>query len=316
MRTSFLKPVLLAIVLCWSTALAYTEERGVLSFNLKVGETYRLKTVSEQNIKQTILGRRQDMNSRMTSIFGFKILQKDSANTVLMEVVYESLAMEVKASEMQMKYDSESNGRDTTNFMAGVYDQIIGKPFKVSMSATGELKEISGLEALIEELVNKYGKNDELLKFQLKTNLNNLLGEDGLKSHIGTLTAIYPATPVKEGESWSNQLKISSSMSYKVDNKWTLEGVDNGELRIKGESVISVPEGGGQSNMNGMVANYQLSGTQVSEVVAEEESGWIKSSIVKQNIEGKVEIKKNEYFPEGVSWPVIFESLVKVSRPE
>jgi len=256
------------------------------------------------------------MTSRMTSIFGFKVLEKDSANTVVMEVVYESLAMEVNASEMQMAYDSESPLKDTTDFMAGVYDQIIGKPFRMSMSSTGELSEISGLESIIEGLVDRFGANDEILKIQLKTNLNNLLGEDGLKSHIGALTAIYPAAPVKEGDSWSNQLKITSSMSYKVDNVWTLEGIENGELKIRGEAVISVPEGGGKSDMNGMLAVYQLNGTQISEVVAEEGSGWIKSSVVKQSIEGKVEIQKNKYFPEGVSWPVTFESLVTVSRPE
>ena len=167
---------------------------------------------------------------------------------------------------------------------------------------------------LIGQCMDTFKIEGEEMQQHLRTSLKDIWSEESVTSNLSALMKIYPQAEVAKGDSWTNQQAVRSTMSFMLHHNWTLDEISEQEVKISGRSSISVPEAMGMSQLEGISARYDLKGDQNTTIVAELATGWINSSQARQRIEGTIEVDKNQYFPNGVSWPIIFESVLTISR--
>jgi hypothetical protein len=139
--------------------------------------------------------------------------------------------------------------------------------------------------------------------------LSKNFGGEAVKNNIEIATNIFPERRVAVQDKWTKSTPLSQLVPGTIQTIFQLTGVSDKEYIINGKAEVKAPHPGKYVTMNGMDYNYQLSGTFVSEIKVDKESGWIKELKMEQTLGGKVFIKENSQMPGGMVIPMDFKTV-------
>lgn len=235
-----------------------------------------------------------EMKVAMDMDFKMDYLVKSAIkNEYVLEVKYSELGMKMEMPQAELDYGSGKEINDTVNnLMSIMFDNMVGKSFEMVLDNKGRVKSISGFDKIIAHLFDNLPNVEEAQKDQLLKQMDKAFGEDSFKQSMEAATAIFPENPVKVGDTWEIESNLKSTIDFNIKNVYTLEKVTDEVYVIKAKGRIATPAESDFTEANGVLMKQELTGTSESELNITKSTGWIKESIVKQNISGKTFMKQ------------------------
>lgn len=285
-------------------ALTFTACQGQkinLAFNLQQGKEYKLVVNTKTTIIQEFNGQKSNM---VMGVKGSMLYKVDSVNPsdYDLEVQYESLSMAMDLPQGKIEFNSAKN--DEQDVLSTILSGMVGNPFHVTMSKNGKILEVKNFESTFEPFFEDLPHMRDDQKEQFKAQINKAFGAEALKSSIEMATAFFPEQPVNKGDKWTVKTKLETGMAGLMTTEYELTELGSNYVKIRGNSVIVTEDKEAYIESNGMPMKYDLTGSMISEIKINRESGWIIEANINQDIEGDAYIQKNPQMPEGMKIPM------------
>jgi hypothetical protein len=298
---------LLALVL---VCVAVHAKKYDLGLNLEKGKEYHQNTSSNMTISQNMQGMDIEIGMVVKADMVYKIIDIKDGN-YQMEVSYKSMGMQMESPQGSNGFSSE-NAKEG-DMMSTMLSKMCKRPFNVSMTKTGKIVEVQGLEGLFSGLFDGLDIA-EPQKQQIVGQLEQSYGEDALKQNLEMATAIYPEKSVAVGDKWEQTGKIESNMSVTVSTTYELKEVGDDYYHIHGDSKMENDIDAPFMKQQGMDMRVELNGTMISEIKVDKKTGWIKEVNIKQDLSGNTRIKGNAQMPDGMNIPMKITGVTTITN--
>ncbi len=281
-----------------------------LGLNLQKGETYTQRSESVISIHQMVNGQNVDIDMEVKGHMSY-LVRTVNEDDYEIEMMYESLSMQIKHPQGTMEFDSEK--RDENDVMSTVLSWITGKPITVILSKKGSVSEVRDMDSIWVSVFDHFSKVPEAQLMQVKSQIKEAYGEEALKGNIEMVTAIFPDHKVEVGEEWINKTTMESGMTVDVSTTYKLEEIHADYYLISGSSQLQTANKEAIVDANGMSMKYDLSGQIVSEIRINKQSGWIIEANSSQDIKGDAHIQPSPTMPMAITIPMTMKNETVIS---
>ncbi|WP_299334428.1 DUF6263 family protein [uncultured Psychroserpens sp.] len=237
-----------------------------LTYNLNVGDRFKVYQVANQDIVQEMNGTKHEMTNALEGDFTFTV---QSVNDSIYNIKFKfdrfkMLSTSNLAGEL---FNINTNDSIADNDIQGkIFSQLVTCDLYMEMYKNGKIKSIKGSQKLIDKMISASGDFDSFTKELMKESMKKEFSNESLAMSFEQMTYIYPSEAVSNGDSWKNRFKGDLS----ADNLWTLENIANNEVTINGESSIIFATKDDDIEMN-------LKGDMTSKVVTSFDTGFVKT---------------------------------------
>ena len=286
-------------------------QKYTIELNLKTGEIYSQSNKSNSTILQNIGGQNMEIKIEVQGKWGFQVLgiEKD---IYTLEVKYQSLSMNMQMPQGSMEFSSEKKDIDPASAVLGA---LVEKPFKVKMSKTGKITEISGIEELFTNATSALGQMDDMQKKQILDQVVQSYGNKAFQANMETTTAIFPEEKVAKGDSWKLTTKLESNITADIETVYTLEDVVADAYVITGKSELKAVNSDEFKQMGGMEMKQNLtSGSMTSTLKLDKTTGWIKEGETTQEMDMDLILKDSPQVPGGMTIPMQIDTKMTISQ--
>lgn len=213
-----------------------------LKLNLEKNKTYRFKSVSNQNISQTINGNEQNTTTSSNTVFSLKMVDAASG-FIIAEVKFDTIVNNTntmgKASTISSATEGNIASEDAGEAMSAVMNRLSKNALYVKMNPTGEVIEIINLAMIRDMVLKDTGSISAKLAPVLKPQIKNTVSDDGLKTMINMYTFNLPGKQVKAGEQWNINVPVNTGgMSLDINTNYKLGVVMENVASIVAESLV------------------------------------------------------------------------------
>lgn len=266
-----------------------------LKLNPEKNRIYRFKSVSEQNVSQTVNGMEQTTNSTSTTFFSLKMLDA-TADFMIMEVRFDTIISKSNAMGKVVNISSANEGNmaseEAADVMSAVMNRLCKNPLFVKMEVTGKVIEIVNYAMLSQMILKDTSLITGAAAPMLKTQVKNTVDPNALKPMIETFTFNLPGKEVGNGDKWELSSPINAGgMDLEVKSNYVLENLNGNDAGISTESSIKPALNAKPLNYSGANITYDnLSGLGKSQMVIDTRTGLVKSANSKMNITGDLNI--------------------------
>jgi len=266
-----------------------------LRMNLEKNKTYRLSTVSEQTIIQTVNGNQQTIDSKTIYAISLKMMDA-TPGFMVTEVRFDTLITNTnamgKASNITSVSEGDIKSTETTAVMSCIMNRISKNALYVKMDFTGKVIDIVNLK-MFSDAVLKDTASIALaapVAAAVKKQIVNLVSDNTLKTMIEMFTYFLPGKPVSAGDNWNVTVKTNSGgMNLDVITNYHLDGINANAANITAESDIKAAAGAGPMESGGATITYDdLKGLSKSTLVIDANTGLIVEQKSKTHIAGNL----------------------------
>ncbi len=272
-----------------------------LSLKLEKGQEYKQVSNSKATVIQELEGQKIRMVVTVSGTITF-LVKNITANGYDMDTKFDMLNMSMQMPQGLMEFSSEKN--DENDIFSNILAAMKNKTFGVTMSKTGKITDVKNVESLWSSAINEFQELPQMQKEQMKAQIMKAYGADALKGSIEMATAIYPDSPVNQGDKWTIDTKLESGMSANMTTEYEFIETTSDHALIKGNSTIVTADKDSYIEANGMPLKYDLTGTMDSEIKVDKNTGWIIEATINQKIAGDTFIKENPKLPNGMKIPM------------
>jgi outer membrane lipopolysaccharide assembly protein LptE/RlpB len=266
-----------------------------LKMNLEKNNVYRLKSVSEQTITQTINGVQQTTESKVDYTLSMKMIDA-TADFIITEVHFDTLSTSTNTMGKTASYSSANEGdiksTETADVLSSIMNRLSKNALYVKLDFTGKPLEIINLK-LLSDLVLKdtssitlTGQTAEAVKKQIV----NSVSDSDLKTMIEMFTWSLPGKQVSAGDEWIITQQISSGgMMLDIITTYHLDGIDGNNANITAESDIKTSANAVPIQSGGATVTYDdIKGLSKSDMVIDIRTGLIVETNGKTHITGNL----------------------------
>lgn len=290
-------------------------KKVLLQLDLAEGDTYYQKSTMDSHISQVFGENTIDIDMGIVGDMSLKVVAEEN-DYYIMEAKFERMSMEMTMPMMNMAISSEDADKPDSNPLSKMFGRMADKPFTIKMNNKGKILEVSGMDeafsSAVDEIAAELG-DDQLdkVKAQMKQNF----GKNGMLGNLQLTSPIFPENKVAPGDTWN--ASITSSMNgVDADHTITYTYVkeENGRyyLEATGHTDMGESEKTAQ-NLMPFPMKYDVDGSLQATFTLDATTGWIKAIDLKQDLDGQVEIQKNEQLPEGMLMDMKIDMDTKVT---
>jgi len=288
------KIFLLCITILFCASIT-AQNTANLKMNLEKNKVYRLKSVSEQTVTQTMNGVQQTTESKVDYTLSLKMIDM-TADIIVTEVHFDTLTTKTNTMGKMVNISSVSEGDIKSKEMADVLSCIMNRLSKnalyVKMDFMGKPVEIVNLKMLT-AIVLKDTSSITLAgptAEAVKTQIANMVGENDIKTMIEMFTYCLPGKQVSTGESWDITQKMNSGgMMLDIITTYHLDGINGNYADITAESIIKAAENADPIKSGPATVIYDdLKGLSKSSMVIDIRTGLIIENKGKTHISGNL----------------------------
>ncbi|MEZ4804074.1 MAG: DUF6263 family protein [Bacteroidia bacterium] len=299
-----------SIILSFLVIFTLQAQKLDLKLNLKQGETYYQKMNTNMNIDQTINGMANNITMSIRGVTEFKVTNKTDS-FYFMDVVYASLAMDMKMPMATMSFDSEK--KDSTDIFSKILRNLIGKSMQIKMDYKGKVFYVKNADSIFNGMFENIPNLPESQRKQLEDQMKQSYGEEAFRNSIEMSVSLFPEKPVALKETWEKNSDIKTTMELNLKSKYKLEESNKNFYRITGSTEMSSNKDKYVS-VSGFSMKYDMNGTMTSDVKIDTNTGWVIESNISQNLDGNVDIEASDSLPDGLSFPMKMKSEIKLSN--
>lgn len=283
-----------AVLFCFSIVAQNTVN---LKLNLEKNKVYRLKSVSEQVITQTINGIQQTTDSKVNYTLSLKMIDA-TADFIITEVHFDTLITNTNAMGKIINITSVGEGdiksAETGEVMSYIMNRLSKNALYVKMDFTGKPVEIVNSK-MLSDLILKDTSSITLADqtgIAVKKEIINMISDNSLKTMIGMFTWCLPGKEVSTGDSWNvSQQMNSGGMMLTINTTYHLERLNGSNANITVESNIKAAENADPIESGGAKVTYNdLTGLSKSNMVVDIRTGLIVEDKAKTHIAGNLGI--------------------------
>lgn len=250
-----------------------------LKLNLQAGSQYLYTMDTKMTMQQSVMGQSMSSQQDMTMESVYDVTAAEG-NDKRITVTYDRVAVNMKSPAMSMAYDSkDSASSDPRMAMMG---NMLHKPFTMDVSDRGEIKNITGLDAII----NAMGDTTTAEGAQMRAQMESIFNDTAIRSTMQQSLNFFPDHPIKPGDTWKKTYAMKvGMMSMSVDNEFKLTSVTGNTAHIDLTGTI---KGGGSGSAETQNVNINLTGTQKGNMDVDVPTGLVTDSKIRQDIKGEM----------------------------
>jgi hypothetical protein len=268
-----------------------------LKMNLEKNKVYRLKSVSEQVITQTVNGNQQTTESKVDYTLSLKMIDA-TADFLITEVHFDTLITKTntmgKTATMSSVSEGDIKSAETADVISCIMNRLSKNALYVKMDFAGKPLEIVNLK-MLSDLVLKDTSSITLTgqtAAAVKKQIINMVSDNSLKTMIEMFTWCLPGKPVSPGDNWNvTQQTNSGGMMLDIITTYHLDGLNGSNANITVESNIKAAENADPIESGGAKVTYDdLKGLSKSNLVIDIRTGLIVEDKAKTHIAGNLGI--------------------------
>ena len=272
----------IAVLFLLSVSFCLTAQTS-LSFNPQKGSKYLYQQKTVQIINQTMMGQEIVMNQEMSFDYELDVLEK-GPDGFRVQYTYKDVEFFMSAAMMKMAYSSKTpneNPSDMDKTVGKMFGSFIGKSFTITVASDGSVKEVSGMEAIADEMIKSIATDGQIAT-QIATSLKPQFSDGNMKNAFEQSLKIYPEKAVKTGESWDVEQEFGiAGMSSSNKAKYTLKDVKKNVATIDVASTMKM-----KPETQGMTGD--LTGTQTGVMQVDVKTGIPVSSDTSMELKGTI----------------------------
>lgn len=308
-----MKLILKATALIFLAAfLSPVAQEGKLFFKLDLTpQSHYLSAIDmNQTITQTIDNSRQVLKQEMLMVWQYDVMDRDSDGNTHVQMTYRRVKMNQDFGQQKAEYDSDNPPEFLDPSMKGMAS-LVGAELDMAISPGGRILNLGGVDDLLNKMIEAMGLPENPEKEIVIRDLKRQFGEDALKQSIEQATGFYPEKPVGLGESWTNEINLSSGFPMQIISNYTLKSRQDGQATIDFTSQIKSDSSIGSMKMGPLTMVYNITGSQTGAILADEATGLPLSSKSKLQFSGTVTVSGVPDEP-SQSWPISAEGIVEM----
>jgi len=292
-----MKKILLSVItiLCGIPVMA--QNSASLKMNLEKNKVYRLKSVSEQTVTQTINGVQQTTESKVNYTMSLKMIDL-TADYLITEVRFDTLITYTNTMGKTVSYSSVDEGdiksAETADVLSYIMNRLSKNALYVKMDFTGRPVEIVNLKMLTDMVlkdtssITLTGPTAEAVKKQIV----NSVSDSELKTIIGMFTWSLPGGQVAQSDSWDIIQQISSGgLMLEIATTYKVDRIEGTRANITAESIIRTAANAVPIESGGATVTYDgIKGLTRSSLVIDLLTGLKVEDIGKTHITGNLDI--------------------------
>ena len=268
-----------------------------LRMNPEKNKVYRLKSVSEQVITQTVNGNQQTTESKVDYTLSLKMIDA-TADFLITEVHFDTLITKTntmgKTATMSSVSEGDIKSAETADVISCIMNRLSKNALYVKMDFAGKPLEIVNLK-MLSDLVLKDTSSITLTgqtAAAVKKQIINMVSDNSLKTMIEMFTWCLPGKPVSPGDNWNvTQQTNSGGMMLDIITTYHLDGLNGSNANITVESNIKAAENADPIESGGAKVTYDdLKGLSKSNLVIDIRTGLIVEDKAKTHIAGNLGI--------------------------
>ncbi|MCB1138970.1 MAG: hypothetical protein KDK23_09455 [Leptospiraceae bacterium] len=270
-----------------------------LRVNLQKGDKYVQTVVTDQSIKQQIMGmaEAQEQKTKTSITYTVECTEVDDSGTTI-KVTYDRIQVEKDGSSGKSSYDSEKD-KEPTNPDALAYAKMIDHGFSVKLSPRSEVVDMIGIEEFLERVYSSLELPDDETGRQIRQMLKTQFGPQTMKHMLERSYIPYPEKEVGEGDSWNKLVDMGGAgIPIQVDSTYTIKDLGSSEVILETRGKISSDKEQAMKILS-MEMKYNLSGTMDGEQVVDLDRGVLVESSVVQEMKGDMIIHGAPGMPAG-----------------
>ena len=253
-----------------------------LKLNLEKNKVYRLKSVSEQAITQTINGVQQTTESKVHYTLSLKMIDA-TADFMITELHFDTLNTNTNSMGKIVNISSVSEGdiksAETADVMSCIMNRLSKNALYVKMDFAGKPLEIVNSK-MLSDLILKDTSSITLtgqMAAAVKKQIINTVSDNSLKTMIGMFTWCLPGKQVSTGDSWNVSEQMNSGgMMLDIITTYHLDGLNGNNANITVESNIKAAQNADPIESGGAKVTYNdLKGLSKSDMVIDIRTGLI-----------------------------------------
>jgi len=256
-----------------------------LRLRLKAGDTRHVTTTVEQHIDQTV-GRNHQATEQTFGVgYAMSVEGVDANGNMKVATKYESVRLRQKGPAGALEYDSANPPKQVPQG-ARSFAALVGLGFTATITPTGKVTAVEGLDAMFAELLRKLELPDGPSKAAVQKVLADQFGEQAMKEHLENMFTLYPDAPVAVGESWRRRVVVTKGFPVVIDGTYTLKDRSDGTAHVEVKATLSPNEAAGPVELGTGRMSYELKGEQSGTAEVDEATGWTRSITTTQLVSG------------------------------
>ncbi len=284
----------IAVMFCLSLVAQTTAN---LRMNLEKNKVYRLKSVSEQVITQTMNGVQQTTESKVNYTISLKMIDATS-DFMITEVHFDTLITNTnamgKVTTMSSVAEGDIKSAKTDDVISSIMNRLSKNSLYVKMDFTGKPFEIVNSK-MLSDLILKDTSSITLTgptAAAVKKQIINMISDNSLKTMINMFTWSLPGKQVSTGDTWKiTQQMNSGGMMLDIITTYHLDGLNGNNANITVESDIKAAENAAPIESGGAKVSYSdLKGLSKSNMVIDIRTGLVVEDKAKSHIAGNLGI--------------------------
>jgi hypothetical protein len=292
-----MKKILLSCIAVLFCISILAQNTANLKMNLEKNKVYRLKSVSEQAITQTVNGIQQTTDSKVNYTLSLKMIDA-TADFMITEVHFDTLITNTNTMGKMVNISSVNEGDIRSTEMADVLSCIMNRLSKnalyVKMDFAGKPIEIVNSK-MLSDIITKDTSSITLAgqtAAAVKKQIVNMTSDNALKTMIEMFTWCLPGKQVSTGDNWNiSQQMNSGGMMLDIITTYHLDGLNGNNANITVESNIKAAENADPIESGGAKVTYDdIKGLSKSNMVIDIRTGLIVEDKAKTHITGNLGI--------------------------
>jgi len=292
-----MKKIFLSAIAILSGISVMAQNSASLKMNLEKNKVYRLKSVSEQTVTQTINGNQQTVDSRVDYTLSLKMIDV-TQDFMIAEIHFDTLVTNTNSMGKIVSFSSTLDGdiksSETGDIMSYIMNRLSKNALYVKMDFTGRPVEIVNAKMLSNLVLKDTGSITlaEPMAAAIKTQIAGTVSEDNLKTMISSFTWNLPDKQVSPGDNWNITQQLNSGgMVLDIITTYQLDGIKGNNANLTVESNIKAAENAAPIQSGGATVTYDnLTGLSKSNMVVDIRTGLIVEQSSKTRISGNLGI--------------------------
>ncbi|MFO7621059.1 MAG: DUF6263 family protein [Bacteroidales bacterium] len=292
-----MKRLLLSVTALLFTIALTAQQSVLLKMNPEKNKLYRLKSVTDQTVNQTVSGNVQTVETKVVYTFSLRTLDI-TPDFMVAEVRFDTLITNTntmgKISSINSTVEGDIKSSETSDIMSCIMNRLSKNALFTKIDFTGKPVEIVNAKMLSDMVLKDTASITltEPLASAIKAQLAATVSDNNLRTMIGSFTWHLPGNEIRVGDKWtiSDQLN-SGGMLLTVSTTYRLDGIKGDNAVITVESVIRAAENAPPIKSSGATVTYDnLTGMTRSNMILDIRTGLVVEHTSRTRISGTLGI--------------------------
>jgi hypothetical protein len=280
-------------VLLWITSSA--QNSVALKMNLEKNKVYRLNSISEQTVIQTVNGNPQTVNSRTQYTLSLKMLDT-TPQFMVAEARFDTIIVRSNAMGKTTLISSASEGNiassEAGEIMSAIMNRLSKNALYIKMDYSGKVVEIVNTK-MLGDIVLRDSSAITLkgpVAAAIKNQIQGMVSEQSFKTMVEMFTYNLPAKQVTAGDKWNTSQPMNSGgMNLDIVTEYLLDKLSDEKAEIKAVANIKPAANAAPLNSGLATVTYDnLNGLSKSVIVINKSTGLPVEIKTKTQINGNL----------------------------